>query len=59
MELESDYDGIRMLAEPRLPLIIEQRDSLVHALWVFKGIDADEAAGTPEETLEEFTIRYR
>jgi hypothetical protein len=58
-EVQKDYDGIRVLAEPHLRNIEEQRDVILHALWFFKRTAADEVAGTPEETLEDFTVRYR
>jgi hypothetical protein len=58
-EVQKDYDGIRVLAEPLLRNIEEQRDVILHALWFFKRTAADEVAGTPEETLEDFTVRYR
>ena len=48
-----------MIAEPRLPHYEQQRDALLHAMWVFKGFPADEDAGTPAETLEDFVVRYR
>jgi hypothetical protein len=51
------YSGIKMLADLRHPPIIARKDALEHALWVFKGFDADEEAGTEAETLEEFTLR--
>ena len=44
-----------MLADLRHPPIVARKDALEHALWVFKGFDADEEAGTEAETLEEFT----
>jgi hypothetical protein len=58
-EVQKDYNGIRVLAEPHLRNIEEQRDVILHALWFFKRTAADEVAGTPEETLEVFTVRYR
>ena len=59
IDLEADYDGIKAIASPRLAPLQEQRDALEHALFVFKGIEADDAMGVTEETFDEFKIRYK
>ena len=55
--LDRHYDGIKALADLRRPPVIARKEALEHALWVFKGLDGDEDAGTEDETLEEFELR--
>ena len=55
---EADFDGIRVLAEPRFNTVIVNRDAHLEALFVFKGIDAMEGV-TEAETYEQFIVRYR
>ena len=60
-DLETDYEGIHTIAQPKLNNVIERRDSLANALWVFKGIDYDDSDPQniiPEETYDEFYARY-
>ena len=52
-EVTVDYEGIRVIAAPKLAAVEEERDAYVEALYVFEGMS------DLGETLDDFTTRFR